>query len=330
MLFDTNEMLTSIKTRGMVPANAGSWSDDELLRAATEEIYTWHLPLLVMAKGEYLVKDEFLAVASGDNAFPAAAYDMSYRAAAVRLVKYVTGLVTDAATGSTSAAQESPLEELTPPEQASFSLSRVTRGTPRWFTFREGKVEVYPAPSSASGQAAIWVKWHMRPNRLTLVTNCRQITNIALNTPTAGKTRLTVAAVGSSLAGATGTLYDFVGYRNPFSVKAWDVPSVATVIAGATTLDVAASSLLQAGGGTAGVAVGDWLCPAEKTPMPNIPSELHICAALRAAAAATGARNPRLKQELIAEAYAKEVHLLSGILAPRSKGNMKRLVNRRW
>lgn len=330
-LFDSAELLTSIKTRGMVPANAGSWTDDELLRAATEEILTWHLPLLVAAKGEYLVKDEFLALLSTDNAFPAAAYDISYRAAAVRHVKYVTGLVTDA-NGTTTAGQESPMEELTPPEQASFSLQRVTRGVPRWFTFREGKIEVYPAPNTPSGQASLWVKWHMRPSRLTLTTNCRLITNVQADTPTAGKTRITLtSAIPSALAGAIGTLYDFVSARNPFPVKAWDVATTTTMTGGvSTTMDVLSTSLRQAGGGSAGVAIGDYLCPAEKTLFPNIPSELHSAAALRAAATAVSARNPALKERLMAEAYAKEISLLNGILAPRSKGNVKRLVNRRW
>lgn len=331
-LYDSAELLTSIKNRGMIPANAGGWTDAELLKAASEEILTWQLPLLVGARGEYLVKDQFISIGlHAEPAFPASTFDVSYRAAAVRLVKYVPQSTIDIDNFDATNVQESPLDELTPTRQAALSLRRDLRGNPRFYAFREGRIELYPAPNTTG---ILWVKYHIRPSRLVAVADCRQLTAIGDGVPSTGLVTLTFSVIGTTLAGAIGTKYDVVDYRNPFTIKAFDVPTTTVMTNAVTTTMVISKEALFATDALRGsaltFAVGDWLCPVEKTPVPNVPVELHSAIALRAGAAACAARNPSLQQMLVGEATAKEQALLGGILAPRNKGSVKRLIQRRW
>ncbi len=306
-LNDSSELLDVIKSRGSVPVNAGSWTSAALLRTASEVVNTWHLPMLVEAKGEYLVKETQIPLVQGQRE-----YLISYRAAAVRLLSRL-------AAGSI----ENPLEDLNVRAQSLMQVDRTRQGPPVFYSFREGYVQLFPLPASASEY--LKVLWHFRPNRLTVTTDCAQISTITPANPDATHTLLTFLTVfTSAMAGPTGTKYDFIGYRNPFTLKAIDVPTATLVSAGGSTISVLTSDI------PADLAAGDWVAAAGYTPFPNIPAELHTPVALRTAAIATGSRQSALRDALNAEASAIEKNLLNGILSPRSKGNPKRLVQRRW
>lgn len=307
-LDDSAELLSTLKVRGMVPVNSGSWTDALLLKAVTDEVLANHYPMLVAAKGEYLVKTTLVPTVEGQEE-----YLLSYRCGAVRFLSLLR-----------ADNREIPLEEMAPPGQAPMALDRSRKGTPRFFWFREGYFGVWPLPDSEASNFK--VRWHIRPSRIVVTTDCRQITAIAANTPTAGKTRITLASAASTaLAGASGTLYDFVGYRNPFPIKAFDVASTATTTgAVSTTMDFTSTAM------PSDLAVGDWVAPFQQSPHANIVQELHAAAALRGAAAAIRSKDHAMAETLTGEAVDMEKRLLSGLLAPRSKGNIKRLVTHRW
>jgi hypothetical protein len=306
---DTAELLDVIKTRGTVPVNAGNWTDASLLRTASEVLRTWHLPLLVNAKGEYLVKETQMPCVVGQREML-----LSPRAAAVRLLSLL---------GSDNV--ERPLDDLTPTAQSQLYLDRSRKGVPLYFSFREGYVQLFPLPMSTS--YSLKVLWHMRPGRLVLTSDCWQILSITADSPSAGLSRLAFATVApTAMAGALNTnKYEFTGVNNPFPVKGFDVTvrSLVTALA-STTMDFTTSEL------PTDLAAGDWVAPQGKTPIPNMPEELHVPLALRTAAVAVGSRQSALRDALNAEAKALENNLLNGILAPRSKGNPRRLVQRRW
>lgn len=308
-LQDSAELLDVIKSRGTVPVNAGNWTDATILRTASEVIRTWHMPLLVAAKGEYLVKETQIPCVVGQRELL-----ISYRAAAVRLLSLLGG-----------DHVERPLDDLTPRAQSELYLDRSRQGKPLWYSFREGYVQLYPLPSSTSDN--LKVLWHIRPGRIVVTGDCWQIVSITANSPSAGLSRLAFATTApAAMAGALNTTkYDFTGVQNPFPVKGFDVTVRSLVSGGAsTTMDFTSSEL------PTDLAAGDWVGPQGKTPIPNVPEELHVPVALRTAAVAVGSRQSVLREALNAEATALEKNLLAGLLAPRSKGNPKRLVQRRW
>lgn len=308
-LDDSSELLETIKVRGSVPVNAGTWTNAALLKAATDAILTIHLPMLVDAKGEFLIRESLVATVEGQQE-----YLPSYRSAATRQ------LALKRADG-----HELPIEELKYPGQSPMALDRTRKGTPRWFWFRDNYFGVWPLPDSEASNFI--VRWHMRPSRIVVTTDCWQILSITANSPSAGLTRIAFATVApTAMAGALNSAkYDFVGNKNPFPVKGFDVVTRSLVTAGvSTTIDFTSSEL------PSDLAVDDWVAPFQKSPFANVPQELHVPAALRAAAAAVGSRNSKMKLDLIAEAVDEEKRLLRGLLVPRSKGNIQRIVTTRW
>ncbi len=298
-LFDCDELLGKLKIRGMIPVAAGSWTDAKLLEAMSDEAETWLMPLMIRAKGEYLVKVQDIPFVANQ-----ADYRFNSRVAAIR---EVSRLMADGTVV--------PLEELTPPQQTGLQVMPTRTGTPTFYTFKEGVITLWPVPG-ATGDS-LRVKFHYRLNRMALAADTTTISAISGGT-------LTVGAVPSAMGSGANVKMDFIRSTPIFDVVAFDVIP-ASFSASATSLVFSAADV------PSNLSVGDRVALARYTPFPNMPPELHICAALRAAAAAIGGKGDRtLAKDLIAEAVGKEASLLSGILEPRSKGNSHRLVTRRF
>ncbi len=299
MLFDCDELLGKLKVRGAVPVAAGSWTDAALLSAMSDEAETWLMPMLIRAKGEYLVKTQDLPFVAGQ-----ADYRFNSRVAAVR---EVSRLLADGTVV--------PLEELTPPQQTGLQVIPSRQGVPMFYTFKEGVITLWPVPGQTGD--SLRVKYHYRLNRMVLAASTTTISGISGGT-------LTVGAVPSAMGSGANIKMDFIRATPIFDVVAFDVVP-ASFSASATSLVFSASDV------PADLAVGDRVALARYTPFPNMPPELHICAALRAAASAVKVKGDhQLAKSLLEEAAGKEASLLTGILEPRSKGNSHRLVSRRF
>lgn len=303
-LQDSAELLTAIKEAGSIPVNAGSWTDARILAKASSEIRKFYLPKLVDAKGEYLVKESLIPCVNAQRE-----YLISPRAAAVRLVSFKGG-----------DNVERPLDDLTPRAQSELYVDRGRLGMPLWYNFREGYVQLFPLPMNATD--FLKVLWHIRPSRLIVTSDARQIFSIVAGASTTVINFAT--AVGTALAGAAGTLYDLVGVKNPFAIKSWDAASQGTVTDGVSTAITFLNSAIPTD-----LAVGDWVAAAGYSPMPNIVEDLHEPLALRTAASIVGSRQSALRTSLLEDAASAERELGS-LLEPRSKGNPRKLVQRRF
>lgn len=279
-----------------------------MLRAASEEAATHMLPLLLKARGEYLVRTTDLSTVQGT-----AAYRLPYRAAALREVKLVGADGVDRGT----------LTVIEPEKLTSYGLGSNQQGTPKYAVFEDGAVRLVPTPMTTG--ETIRVKWHIRPNRMTDTANASRITTIAPGVPTAPQTRLTVTSIPAFMNGATKV--DFIRGQNRFEILDFD-QTVAALATGGTTIDLTTTDLPT---GPDALAVDDYVSLSGYTPFPNFPSECHTPIALRAAAAIVRSKGDKtLADSLIGEAGAKERELLTGILSPRAHGNVRKLVNRRF
>ncbi len=298
-LFDCDELLGKLKVRAQLPVSAGTWTNARLLEAMSDEAETWLMPLLIRAKGEFLVKTQDIACVAAQ-----ADYRFNSRAAGIREVSRLL------ATG-----QVVPLEEMGPAQLTSMGAIQNVQGTPQYYTFKEGVITLYPVPGTGTTDS-LRVKYHYRLNRMAVAADTTTISAIVGNT-------LTVGAVPSAMGSGANVKMDFIRATPIFDVIAFDqVPN---------SFSVSATSLVFAAGVPTDLAVGDRVALARYTPFPNMPPELHICAALRAGSAAVASKGDKsLATSLMKEAEGKELSLLSGILEPRSKGNSHRLVSRRF
>ncbi len=298
-LYDCDDLLAKMKIRGMIPVAAGSWSDAYLLSAMSDEAEQWLMPLLIKAKGEYLVKTQDIALVAGQST-----YRPSNRIAVVREVSMYR-----------ADGVELPLDEITPQQKTAFYVQPGRGGVPLFYNFKDGCIELWPVPAAAGDY--LRVKYHYRLNRMVAAADTTNITAISGGT-------LTVGALPAGMGSGAGVKMDFVRALPPFDILAMDVIP-ASFSSLATTLVFSASDI------PVDLAVGDRVSLARYSSFPNMPPELHLCAGLRGAAAVVGSKGDRTAQSaLIAEADAKEKSLLGGILQPRSKGNARILVNRRF
>lgn len=297
-LFDCDELLVKMKARGQIPTSAGTWTNARLLEAMSDEAETWLMPLLIRAKGDYLTKTQDIAFVADQ-----ADYRPNSRVAGIREVSRLM------ASGAVV-----PLEEMPSPSQTALGVNPSTKGTPEWYSFKEGVITLYPTPG-ATGDS-LRVKYHYRLNRMVAVADTTTISAISGGT-------LTVGAVPTAMGSGAGVKMDFVRSTPLFDVIAFDVVPA--------SFSAAATSLVFTAAETAGLSVGDRVALARYTPFPNMPPELHLCAGLRAAAVVVKSKGDRaLAKSLLEEAEAKELSLLAGILEPRSKGNAHRIVSRRF
>jgi len=314
--FDCDELLATLKVRGQIPVSAGTWTAANLLKAMSDHADVWLEPLLIKAKGEYnvLVQDLPYVVGQAD-------YRPSYRAAAIREVSRLR-----------SDGYESPIDELTPPQRTGLYVQPSRQGVPMFYSWKTGVLTLWPTPGQTGD--SVRVKYHARMNRMVSAADACVITAINAGAGSGGSTRLTVALASTGAgsipaamttgAGLTQKM-DIIRGTPPFDLMAFDLTPAAAWTTGGTSIDIAAASLPSS------LAVGDYIAAFRQTPVPNMPPELHICAALRAAASAVGSKGDKtLAASLLEEAAATEASLLTGILEPRSKGNVHRIVSRRF
>lgn len=304
-LNDCAELLSTLRLRGQIPVASGSWTAAEMLRAASEEAATHMLPLLLKARGEYLVRTTDLPTVQGT-----ATYRLPYRAVALREVKLVGSDGVDRGT----------LTVIEPEKLTAYGLGTAQQGVPKFATFEDGNVRLSPVPMTTGD--LIRVKWHIRPSRMTDTSNATRISAIVAGGST---TAFTVAAIPAAMNLATQV--DLIRAQGRFEILGFDLTTAALATAGLTI--TIANALLPTGPDYP--AVGDYFALAGYTPFPNFPAECHSPIALRAAAAVVRSKGDNtLADSLVKEAGAKEVELLTGVLTPRSHGNTRKLVNRRF
>ncbi len=301
--FDCDELLGKLKVRGQIPVASGTWTDAKLLEACSDEAETWLMPLMIRARGEYLVKTQDIAFVAGQ-----ADYRFNSRVAAIR---EVSRLMADGTVV--------PIEELSPAQQTGLRVIPSRQGVPSFYTFKEGVITLFPVPGGTGD--SLRVKYHYRLNRMVPAAEAVVISGISVG---ATVTTLTVGSIPAAMT-AIGQTVDFIRGTPIFDVVSFDVSPSSAWTTGNTSM------LFLNAAVPSNLAVGDYVCNIRRTPVPNMPPELHICAGLRAAAAAVGSKGDRDSQKmLLQEAVSKEQSLLAGILEPRSRGNSRRLVSRRF
>jgi len=176
--------------------------------------------------------------------------------------------------------------------------------------FIEGN-NIVTLPILPSGVCRIW--HYVRPSNLVSSTTCAQVTAINL-----GANTVTVSSVPTSFT--IGTNIDFTQDQPPFSLLEYDV-AIANI----------AGSVLTFGSGLvpSALAVGDWLCPAGTSPVPQMPLEFHPVLEQRTAVRCL------LSQGYLQKAAAEQKKLeemekeVMSIINPRDEGNAKKIAPNR-
>lgn len=277
--FTSTDLLASLKRRGFIPSSANFTSSD-FFKVVDDEMQTYIVPLLMSVKEEYLVTTESVAVTAGTNEYFVPERSIGGK---VRDVQLSDG------TGYYS------LKRLEPSEAGEVSTSV---GSTEYFYMQGNKIIIVGTVTTGTMR----VKIYQRPNRVVATSAVGEIT--AINTGS-GVVTITVPSTFT-----TSVTYDLVRGKPGFDTLAKDL--TASAVGGASITFTPADL-------PSGLAVGDYVCLSQESPIAQIPVELHPLLSERTTATVLHALGDVKAAESYKIAEGMEKKLLP-ILTPRTEG----------
>lgn len=299
MIYDSDKLLDSIKTRSMIPVSQTTFSDDDLLNLANEEMESFIVGSLLRVQEEYLVYLENIPlVANQDH------YRIPDRALGQRLRDIVF------IDGGTIKAR---IPQVGREEIPDYSINPAQR--PYCFYLEGNYIVLLPGPNSTS--ASIDVSYYGRPGKIVTSDRYGVITDFD-NT---AKTITLSNAVPANIT--VGSLIDIQTARsgNEYVLKNLTV----TVIAG--NIITVAEEIADENGNDL-ITIGDYACTAKEAAIPQCPEEMHPLLAQRVSCRVLEALND---SEGLQNASAKLLDMEKNILAlvdTRVTGKPRKIVNR--
>ncbi len=251
----TTYLLESLKRRGMLPSTDEALDTDDYLAFGNEELQTEVVQALLSVREEYLLSkipyDQTLTASQSQ-------YPVAPRAVAGKVRQVLSSL---------NSSGYTPLARLEP-ESAWDSTAGAVSG----YKFEGNYITVVGTPSSTGG--TLRQNYYMRPNRLVATSAVGQVSSFDTGTGV-----VTFASTRPSTF-TTSERYDFVKGTPGFECLAIDKSISGT---GGSTVTFSTSDLPSS------LAVGDYVCLAGESPIPQVPVELHpflsqriVCRALDA------------------------------------------------
>lgn len=288
--YTTTQLISKIKTGGMIPTSQSTFTDARFLELINREIQTVIVPSIKEVREEYFVSFVDITIIAGQKK-----YDVPSRAigSSLRDVLIVN-----------SAGEELRSLPLLDPDQLTSPFNNFIGETREGFHLESNKVVLTEDPNTGE---KLRLKFYQRPNQLVETTSCSQITSIdnATDVTISGTTSLT-----------TGNIVDVIKDQPHFSSLAID-----------QTITVAGSTITFTAVPT-DTAVGDWICLAGESPVPQLPLEYHdvlaqsvIVKVLEALGDFPGMQAAEAKLQQIQD------NALS-LITPRVDGEPKKIVNR--
>jgi hypothetical protein len=275
----------------MVPASSDeTLSDTDLLAFADDEIQSYIVPLVLSANEEYFVTYKDVSVVAGT-----ANYDIPDRAIGGRLRSVQ---LSDGNGGFYDLTRIEPESQ----DEYSFSGSE-TSG----YLIRGNEVVLVPTPGASD---TLRLGYYRRPNRLVALTAVG-----TLAAAPSASTSLTLASTKPSTF-VSGESMDLI-----YATPGFDSISDSNALTAASGTSLTLTTAVTA-------SIGDYVCLAGETPIPQIPVELFPLLSQRIVARACEAMGQPQKAQM-AEATSERMRRdAMTLLSPRVKGASRVIVNR--
>lgn len=298
--YTTDTLLSDIRTAAMLPdASTATFSNADLLRILDREMQATVVPLVMSCRSEFFVIDVDQVVTTISGQSVSIQVPMPYRA--------IGGILRDVNWVDDQANYYNI------PQLSLDDLHAKQTG----FFVKGDYIQIF-------NQQGYWpysklrLTYFLRPNRLASYTTgtyaAAYVTSIDSTTQVHARI-VTSSALPATFT--TGLKYDFVKASPPFTTLAFD-----------QTASVSGTTMTFTGGVPANLSVGDFICLAEESPVPQIPVEFHPFLTQRAVVKVLEALNDR---EGMATAQAKAQEMQQAVIdlaAHRVKGEPKRFANR--
>lgn len=243
-----DKLINSIRKRTFVPDDTSTFTDTDILEIANEELDVLLLEKLLALHEEHLTAHVDIP-RSADGI-----YKIPYRAIGnkIRDVILIRGNQLD------------ELHQISLGELIDYSFD-VTSGTStNVFYVESDEIKLL---NNRIGYDSVRIYYYLRPSAITKENQAGRITSIAEGVDT-----VTFSFASLPKKFTATNLYDFVGFQTPNKIKLYDVvPDIASNF----QLGNVIFSKSQLGDRWKSISVGDYLCFAEESPVPNIPTEMH-------------------------------------------------------
>jgi hypothetical protein len=250
-VLNTEQLIASARTRTMSPESTNSLDDPKVINILNEEIDSGLLHTLLTLNEENLVIKQDFQKSAGQNRFK-----IPYRAVGNKL-REVSIVTSDNKEHNLARVG---IEDL--PEFQGFLSDRIG-------TFYVEGDEIVLVNSNLDTFDKIRMYYHLRPNTLVPSKETGKIVGIDKATGT-----IIIDKFPDKFS--TNTLFDFVGHRSPNKILRFDI---APTSKNANTF----SLVFNPEDLPKDLLIGDFLCLAEQTPVPNVPTEMHPLLCQRAA-----------------------------------------------
>lgn len=252
----SDQLIKSLKRRAMIPSDQSTFDTEDFLEILNEEISTGILPYLLEQKEEHLVN--YVEVDISGNSSPLS-FDIPYRSVGNKLrdVSYIDS------SGNAYELSRISLEEIS---DYSSNSSTIQGGV----FYLENNSVVIPNMTSQSG-SKIRMYFYLRPSSLVQVKDAGKILSIAKG---ATETVITLDNFPSKFS--NDVKFDIVGSASPNKLKKFDVDKI-TTNSNTKSVTIANEDV------PSDIVVGDFICEAQESPFPQMPTELHTILAQRGA-----------------------------------------------
>lgn len=254
--YTTDELLTSLKRRGLIPSTTETLAASDFIDIANEELQTYIVPAVVSTRQEYYVVNSDVTITSATNK-----YAIPYRAIGGKL-RDIFLVQSDG-----SVIQLEHYEEERSPDGLTGS------GDPYAFRIEGNYVVLYPTPSSSR---TLRFRYLQRPAKLAATSNASMGKLTAVNASTY---QLTFSVSYGEPSFSTASTYDIISGTPNFTTLAAD--QIATGWSRAAGPPVVWT--LTAATYPTGVAIGDWVSTPDLSPVVQCPVEFFPLLAQRTA-----------------------------------------------
>lgn len=247
MQYLTEDLLSSVKLRTLMPTSQATFQDADLITLANEEMQLKLVGDIMSERENFFLTSELRSVLAGVDT-----YTMSSRSIgnSLKAVWFIDSL------GNKKRLTQLGLETL-----PNFAV----RGDPQSFYIAGDEVITLPMPVVTGG--SLRYDFYARPNKLVATSTCAKATS---KSTALGLTTFTVDTDLSATL-SVGSLVDFVSMTSPFLLWAYQVPVTAIT---STTIQVS-SALISDQAGNVQPINGDYICPTGTANIPQVPQEFH-------------------------------------------------------
>jgi hypothetical protein len=308
-ILDSTKLIASIRRRAFIPRDQNTFTDDDFLEMASEEITIGLMEQIIEARGDYLVYFVDIPLVEGQNKYdiPYRAHGSKLRAASINDANDIEKVVYDL---KQVAIEDIPdLDFNSPFAQTLFYLENN---------------KVVLSSDVISIDYNIRMYFYMRPSKLVQNKRGGTIESITDAVEVVDSENVDVKVLSFTTLPthfSSALLYDICGSNSPNKIKAWDLTCV-SVNNTLKTVSILASEWDD------DIVVGDYLTKAEETIVPNLPTVYHPIVAQRTARACLESLNDDAGY---AKATAKLNEMEKSVLkivTNRVEGSPKKIKNR--